>query len=392
YKLQGMTDGEAIAKVLGEYGLQVLEAGVAGGLTGGALGGISTAINTEYVGQQMSAEDVISISLQSLVRSKNGKIAQMAQDVSDSLDGKGVTSSQANELAQLAMSSKDPDTQLTGQDLSQKLMKDLSAKKEVNVDRYAVELTNSKDEAVRNLALKYTGLDLNVISEIDELARLETNSNVRQAAKLLKKTVTGKASTAFERGTAYNNLQSMMAKEQQEEAQRADAIQEETARDESAVFDELVRKLQTDDNDKKQGNELVRNLQAQFDGVQPSKKSVAQLKDEFDLTNTEKRLARKKQIGIDITTDRDIISGKADISKIDAYLQAVEDNGKSVYFEEVLDGEKFVGEETTWVKFKPASEYSEEKQQDIHDYLNAVDDEILRRRRGIEKIKRSLRE
>lgn len=377
YKLQGMTDGEAIAKVLGEYGLQVLEAGVAGGLTGGALGGISTAINTEYVGQQMSAEDVISISLQSLVRSKNGKIAQMAQDVSDSLDGKGVTSSQANELAQLAMSSKDPDTQLTGQDLSQKLMKDLSAKKEVNVDRYAVALTNSKDEAVRNLALKYTGLDLNVISEIDELARLETNSNVRQAAKLLKKTVTGKASTAFERGTAYNNLQSMMAKEQQEEAQRADAIQEETARDESAVFDELVRKLQTDDNDKKQGNELVRNLQAQFDGVQPSKKSVAQLKDEFDLTNTEKRLARKKQIGIDITTDRDIISGKADISKIDAYLQAVEDNGKSVYFEEVLDGEKFVGEETTWVKFKPASEYSEEKQQDIHDYLNAVDDEIL---------------
>lgn len=29
------------------------------------------------------------------------------------------------------------------------------------------------------------------------------------------------------------------------------------------------------------------------------------------------------------------------------------------------------------MKFKPASEYSEEKQQDIHDYLNAVDDEIL---------------
>ena len=366
YKLQGMTDAEAIAQVLGEYGLQVLEAGVAGGLTGGALGGISTAINTEYVGQQMSAEDVISISLQSLVRSKNGKIAQMAQDVSDSLDGKGVTSSQANELAQLAMSSKDLETQLNGQDLSQKLMKDLSAKKEVNVDQYAVALTNSKDEAVRNLALKYTGLDLNVISEIDELARLETNSNVRQAAKLLKKTVTGKASTAFERGTAYNNLQAMMAKEQQRP--QSDMPLENTAMEQSQP---------TDHDAQAKADELTTNLQAQLDGRPQQQKSIAQLKDEFDLTNTEKRLARKKQIGIDITTDRDIISGKADISKIDAYLQAVEDNGKSVYFEEVLDGEKFVGEETTWVKFKPASEYSEEKQQDIHDYLNAVDDEIL---------------
>ena len=299
YKLQGMTDAEAIAKVLGEYGLQVLEAGVAGGLTGGALGGISTAINTEYVGQQMSAEDVISISLQSLVRSKNGKIAQMAQDVSDSLDGKGVTSSQANELAQLAMSSKDPDTQLTGQDLSQKLMKDLSAKKEVNVDQYAVALTNSKDEAVRNLALKYTGLDLNVISEIDELARLETNSNVRQAAKLLKKTVTGKASTAFERGTAYNNLQSMMAKEQQRP--QSDMPLENTAMEQSQPINH--------------------DVQAQFDGEQNNNQEYLSDSELDDYLRTGAK-ANKRKLEAFIKGENLIIRNRAELEEyVDASIK-----------------------------------------------------------------------
>lgn len=299
YKLQGMTDAEAIAKVLGEYGLQVLEAGVAGGLTGGALGGISTAINTEYVGQQMSAEDVISISLQSLVRSKNGKIAQMAQDVSDSLDGKGVTSSQANELAQLAMSSKDLETQLTGQDLSQKLMKDLSAKKEVNVDQYAVALTNSKDEAVRNLALKYTGLELNVISEIDELARLETNSSVRQAAKLLKKTVTGKASTAFERGTAYNNLQAMMAKEQQRP--QSDMPLENTAMEQSQPTNH--------------------DVQAQFDGEQNNNQEYLSDSELDDYLRTGAK-ANKRKLEAFIKGENLIIRNRAELEEyVDASIK-----------------------------------------------------------------------
>lgn len=207
---QGVPDSDAIRQVLKDYGLQIIEAGTAGLVTGAVLGGfnaLETRIKAEQKGERMKTQDVVSTTLQTLELSESEQVADLAQALMEGMENRSLTVGEATQLAAAAAGSSDAETAAAAAKLEEKMQDALMKGKGIGLtadDLFA--LIGSQDEVVRNLALKYAGLDLNVINQIAENAAKTAEPRTRRAAELLKKTLTGGESTAYERGLSFMQL------------------------------------------------------------------------------------------------------------------------------------------------------------------------------------------
>lgn len=206
---QGVPDGDAIRQVLKDYGLQIIEAGTAGMVTGAVLGGynaLETRIKAEQKGERMKTQDVVSTTLQTLELSESEQVADLAKALKDGMD-RNITVGEATQLTAAAAGSTDAETAAAAAKIEEKMQDALMKGKGLGLTADDLfTLIGSQDEVVRNLALKYAGLDLNVISQIAENAAKTAEPRTRRAAELLKKTLTGGESTAYERGLSFMQL------------------------------------------------------------------------------------------------------------------------------------------------------------------------------------------
>lgn len=207
----GISDGEALRQVLKDYGLQIVEAGLAGAVTGSVLGGynaLTTGIKAQNTGADMTAGDTINVTLQTLAQSSEATVADLATQLTENMNNKQLTMRDLTRIIDAATASTDAATAEAGAKLDAKLKNALMKGKGANISPAdLLTLAASVDENVRNTALDVTGLDLNVIEQLKQNALETGDPRARRAAQLLEKLATGKGSTAYERGLSFMQLE-----------------------------------------------------------------------------------------------------------------------------------------------------------------------------------------
>lgn len=207
----GISDGEALRQVLKDYGLQIVEAGLAGAVTGSVLGGynaLTTGMKAQTTGADMTAGDTINVTLQTLAQSSETTVSDLATQLTENMKGKQLTMRDLTRVIDAATASTDAATAEAGAKLDAKLKNALMKGKGANISPAdLLTLAASVDENVRNTALDVTGLDLNVIEQLKQNALETGDPRARRAAQLLEKLATGKGSTAYERGLSFMQLE-----------------------------------------------------------------------------------------------------------------------------------------------------------------------------------------
>ena len=252
----GISDGEALRQVLKDYGLQIVEAGLAGAVTGSVLGGynaLTTGIKAQNTGADMTAGDTINVTLQTLAQSSETTVADLATQLNESMNNKQLTMRDLTRIIDAATASTDAATAEAGAKLDAKLKNALMKGKGANISPAdLLTLAASADENVRNTALDVTGLDLNVIEQLKENAFATGDPRARRAAQLLEKLATGKGSTAYERGLSFMQLEESIdeneTKQKNEQQANAERPQDnaENAQNNNAAEMPSVEKILSD--------------------------------------------------------------------------------------------------------------------------------------------------